>query len=159
MFRNIQYVLIAATAVVLTLAYLARRFPRVDWLQRFRIQRPYDPARDRELDTAWMPEEERWREELKHRKASRKASNPFRAFLADLPQLPEEQKQKFRRRSNIIGGLELIVLGVALPFAYYMFSMMMFFHTVSRTENIVLFTASAACVVLGITALFHSGRA
>ena len=35
---------------------------------------------------------------------------------------------------------------------------LMFFQTVSRTENIVLLTASVACIVLGIAAIVRSGR-
>ena len=158
MLQHIEYVLIALTAVVLTLAYLARRFPHIHWLRAFRVERPYDAKRDRELDTAWMPEKERWREELKQRKAQRAKENPLREMFAAFPQLPPEHRQKMRRRANIIGGLQLILLGIALPFGYYMFSMMMFFHSVSRTENIVLATASVACVVLGVAGLVRSGR-
>ena len=160
-FRNFQYVLAAVTAVVLVLAYLSRRYPHVHWLRHFRMQRPYDPERDRHLDTAWTPPPG-----FKHPKpppgerepAPRAPAGAFREFLGDFPRLPEEQRRRFRKSSNIMAGLKFILLGIALPFGYYIFSMMMFFQTVSKTENIILFTVSAACVILGITAIVRGAR-
>ena len=154
-FRYFQYVLAAITAVVLLLSYLSRRYPNVHWLRMFRMQRPYDPERDRRLDTAWTPPPG-----YRHPKPPppEKPRGPFREFLGDFPRLPEEKQRQLRKSSNVLAGLKFILLGIALPPGYYLLSMMMFFQTVSRTENIVLLTASAACIVLGITAIVRSGR-
>jgi hypothetical protein len=158
MHRNFPYVVLGVIAVVFVLSVLARRFPHVDWLQNFRFQRPYDPNRDRHLDTAWMssagvpPRRDALRETLAD------VREQFRDFGAALPQLPKEQKAKLRRRSNVYAGVQLILLGIALPFGYHILSMMMFFSGVSRTESVFVFAGSGLCIALGITAIWRSGK-
>lgn len=157
MYRNVQYVLVAVIAVVFVLTVLARRFPGIHWLQRFRVERPYDPERDRHLDTAWMSKAVPPRRSAL-RDTVVEARNALRDFGAALPQLPKEQKARMRRRSNVYAGVQLILLGVSLPFGYHILSMMTFFNSVSRTENIVVFAVSGLCVALGITAIVRSGK-
>jgi hypothetical protein len=156
--RNIPYILIGAIALLIALSVLARRFPHIDWLQLFRFQRPYDPSRDRHLDTAWMDPVEA----LKRREARRpplaEAREQMRGFIGELPQLPKERKAKLRRSSNVHAGVQLILLGIALPFGYHILSMMLLFSSVGRTENIFLFIASSVCIGLGITAIVRSGK-
>ena len=157
MYRNVHYMLIGVIAVVFVLSVLARRFPQIHWLQRFRVDRPYDPQRDRHLDTAWMSAAVPPRRST-FRDAIVEARKQVRDFGAALPQFPKEQKAKQRRRSNVYAGVQLILLGVSLPFGYHILSMMMFFSSVSRTENIVLVAFSGLCVALGITAIIRSGK-
>jgi hypothetical protein len=156
--RTVQGILAGALVVVFLLATLARRFPHIRWLSHFRIHGAYDPERDRKLDTAWMSAE-----------GAVPRRNPFMGILADvrkdveafrgaMPELPPEQKARQRRRSNIFTGLQFIMLGVALPLGFYIFKLMMFFGSVSRTERVVVFSLSGLCVVLGIIAILRSGK-
>lgn len=155
---SVHYVLIGIIAVVFVLFVLARRFPHIGWLQNFRLQRPYDSSRDRHLDNAWMtsgvvpPRRGTFRETMADARAE------FREFRAALPQLPPEEKAKARRRTNVYAGIQLILLGVLLPFGLYILKMMLFFSSVSRTENIVVFSMSGMCILLGIIAILRSGK-
>jgi hypothetical protein len=154
----VSYVFIGVIAVVFALFALARRFPHIDWLQHFRLERPYDPSRDRKLDTAWMDPVEAMRRREAPRGAFAELREQFRAFKAEMPQLPKEQQDKLRRSQNVWAGVQFIALGIALPFGYYILSMMLLFSTVSRTENIFVFAASGICIILGITAIVRSGK-
>jgi hypothetical protein len=156
--HNVQYILVGALAVLFALSALARRFPRIDWLQYFRFERPYDPRRDRHLDTAWMDPAEALRRRKAPREAFAEVRERVRDFVGELPQLPEARKAMLRRSSNVRAGVQLILLGIALPFGYYIFSMMMFFSSVGTTEIVFLFAASAVCIALGITAIWRSGK-
>jgi hypothetical protein len=158
MHRNVHYVLIGVIAAVFVLSVLARRFPHIDWLQCFRFERPYDPNRDRHLDTAWMPSADAPPRRDALRETLAEVRQQFRDFRAALPQLPKEQQVKLRRRSNVYAGVQLILLGVALPFGYHILSVMTFFSSVSRTENVFVFAGSGLCIALGITAIWRSGR-
>jgi hypothetical protein len=155
---SVHYVLIGVIAVVFVLFVLARRFPHIDWLQHFRLQRPYDSSRDRHLDNAWMtsgvvpPRRGTFRETMED------ARKEFREFRAAMPQLPPEEKAKGRRRSKVYGGAQLILLGIALPFGFHILKMMLFFSSVSRTETIILYGLSGTCVIAGIIAIMLSGK-
>jgi len=154
----VPYVFTAVIVLLFALSALARRFPHIDWLQVFRFQRPYDPSRDRKLDTAWMDPVEAMRRREAPREPFAELREQYRAFKADMPQLPKEQKARLRRSSNVWAGVQLIALGIALPFGYYILSMMFLFSTVSRTENLFVFVASGICIILGITAIVRSGK-
>ena len=158
MSRNVQAVLAGILLLVFVLQALARRFPNVDWLSWFRMDRPYNPERDRKLDTAWMSQPGIAPKRNPFQRAAEEVREEFKAFHAAMPQLPPEQRNQQRRRSNIFGGIQLILLGIILPFGFYIFKMMLFFSSVSRTENIVLFTASGVCIILGIVAIARSAR-
>jgi hypothetical protein len=159
MHRYVPYVLIGIAAVLFALSALARRFPGIDWLQIFRFQRPYDPRRDRHLDTAWMDATQRGQDKRDAPlEPLAELREQFRAFAAELPQLPKERKAKLRRSSNVFGGVQLILLGIALPFGYHILSMMTFFSSVSTIENVLVFTGAGVCIALGVTAIWRSGK-
>lgn len=155
----VPYVLIGIGAALFALFALARRFPHIDWLQHFRFQRPYDPSRDRHLDTAWKDPMARGQGRPDApRGALGELREQFRFFAAQWPQVPKERKAKLRRRSNVVAGVQFILLGIALPFGYHLLSMMTFFSSVSTIENVVVFAAAGACIALGITAIWRSGK-
>ena len=156
--RTVQGVLAGVLVVVFLLATLARRFPHIHWLSHFRPHRPYDPERDRKLDTAWMAAHGATPKRNPFLGILGEVRKDFQAFRAAMPELPPEQKARQRRRVNMFAGVQLILLGILLPFAFYIFKMLMFFSAVSRVEQIVLFTCSGACVVLGIVAIWRSGK-
>lgn len=158
MSRNVQAILAGILLLVFVLQALSRRFPNVGWLSWFRIDRPYDPERDRKLDTAWLSQPGVAPKRNPFQRAAEEVREEFKAFRAAMPELPPEQKARRRRWSNIFGGIQLILLGLLLPFGFYIFKMMMFFGSVSRTENVVLFTASGVCIILGIVAIVRSAR-
>jgi len=157
--RYVPYVLIGIAAVLFALSALARRFPHIDWLQLFRFQRPYDPSRDRHLDTAWMDATHRGQGK---RDAPREPlaglREEFRAFAARLPQVPKERKAKLRRRRDVFAGVQLILLGIVLPFGYHVLSMMTFFSEVSTIENVLVFAGAGVCIALGVIAIWRSGK-
>jgi hypothetical protein len=154
----VVYVLVGIMALVYVLAALARRFPDVGWLSHFQFQRPYDARRDRHLDAAWLPKAEGQVKQNPFREALAEARKDWRTFREALPELPPEQKARQKRRSNVYAGVQLILLGIALPFGYHVLSMMLLFSSVSRTENVLLVVASATCVLLGIIAIARSGK-
>lgn len=154
--RNVPDVLIGILAV---LSALARRFRHIDWLQVFRFDRPYDPSRDRQLDTAWRhPSRRAQGRPDAPRELYAEVREQFRAIAAELPQLPKEQKAKIRRRRDVFAGVKLILLGIALPFGYHVLSMMTFFSSVSRIENVLVGAGSGLCIALGISAMTRSGE-
>lgn len=112
MYRNVQIVLVSVFGVLFGLSALARRFPHVAWLQRFRFE---------------------------------------------LPRMSDEQQAKARRRANIYGGVELIMLGIGLPMAYVAMTVM-FFNDITAIEMALVLTGSALCIGFGITAIWRSGR-
>jgi hypothetical protein len=175
---NVAYIFFGILVLLFVLFVLARRFPHIHWLQMFRFERPYDPARDRHLDTAWMKPVDRVRarraaaegqsrrgaaaEGQSWRDAPREVfaelREQYRAFRAAMPQLPPEQEARMRRRRDVYGGIKLILLGIALPFGYYALSVMTFFSEVSITENILVLAGSAFCIAIGITAIWRRGE-
>ena len=158
MSRNVQAILAGFLLIVFVLSALARRFPGADWLSWFRFDRAYDPDRDRKLDTAWMsaPGVTPKRNPFQH--ILGEARKDFQAFRAAMPELPPEQKERNRRRADVIGGLQFILAGVVLPFGFYIFKLMMFFGSVSRVEQIVIFTLSGGCIIIGIVAIWRGFR-
>lgn len=154
---TVQYILVGLTVAGVSLAFLARRYPHVHWLQLFRLNRPYDAARDRHLDHAWTaPDGTRFKKQPPRKPDDLRSQ--FRDFIGSFPRLPEEQRKKMRRRSNVYAGVQFILLGLGLPFGYYILSMMMFFNEVTRAENILLFAVSGACIMLGIVAIVRSAK-
>lgn len=151
---EVAYVAIGVIAVVFVLSVLARRFPYVEWLQHFRFHRPYDPDRDRHLDTAWLSSVDTPLRRNPFRETVDEVRKELGEFRAAMPQLPKERKARLRRSSNVAAGVQLILLGIALPLGYHILSMMMFFSGVSRTESIFVFAASGVCIALGIAAIW-----
>jgi hypothetical protein len=156
MHRNVPDVLIGILAA---LSALARRFRHIDWLQDFRFERPYDPSRDRQLDTAWMDPKGRAQSRPDApREFFAEVREQFRAIAETLPQLPNEQKVKIRRRRNVFAGVQLILLGIALPFGYHILSVMTFFSSVSNIENVLVIAGSGVCIALGVNTIRRSGE-
>ena len=112
MSEGFQIVVGGIAAVVYGLSVLSRRFPRVTWLQHFR------------LPGQWHGEEPRGR---------------------------------MRRRANVYGGAQLILLGLVVPVGYLVITVMTFNTVRAGTLTLVL-AGSVLCVVLGITAIVQGGR-
>lgn len=69
----------------------------------------------------------------------------------------EEQKERDRRRANIMGGLQFIVFGIAIPPAYLILDMMMWSST-SQLEIIVVSAVALLVIAVGITAIVRARR-
>jgi hypothetical protein len=156
MHRNVSDAEIGIRAA---LSVLARRFRHIEWLQFFRVERPFDPSRDRQLDAAWTdPMGRAQGGPDAPREFFAEVREQFRAFAAQQPQLQKEQKAKMRRRRDVVAGVKLILLGIALPFGYHFLSVLTFFSSVSRIENVLVFAGSGLCIALGVTAIWRSGK-
>jgi len=68
----------------------------------------------------------------------------------------EEQKRRARRSGNIMAGVQLILLGIAIVPGYFILSMMMFMSEVSSLELWIAGAISILMVGAGITAIVHS---
>src|SRR5687767_10050537 len=68
---------------------------------------------------------------------------PWLQAFRHIDRRSEEQKQRDRRRASIMGGLQFIVLGIAIPPAYVILDVMMW-STTSQAEIII---ASAVGVI------------
>ncbi len=78
-------------------------------------------------------------------------------FRLERPRLSEEQQARMRRRANVLGGVRLIALGLALPLIYLALTAMMF-NDFSATKTTIVLTGSVLCIVLGITGIVRSYR-
>lgn len=112
MWENLQLLLGGAFVLLLGVSALARRFPRVAWIQKLR----YDP-----------------------------------------PKLTDEQQAKIRRRADVYAGVELILLGVALPMVYFAMTVM-FFNTPTVLGLALVGAGSVLCVGLGLIAISGGRR-
>ena len=144
--------------LIALLSAVARRFRHVTWLQALRFPRTYDPTRDRHLDHAWTDPRRRQRNRQappapRFRELVREE---FHAIAAEMPQMPPDVLRRRRRRANVVAGIKLVLLGLVLPFGYYALSVMAFFSTVSRAENIILLIVALVCMGAGITAIVRN---
>jgi hypothetical protein len=71
--------------------------------------------------------------------------------------LSDEAKARMRRQSNILAGIEFILLGIALPMLYVA-STVMFFNSFTPTATALVVVGSCLCIGLGITAIRRSRR-
>jgi hypothetical protein len=78
-------------------------------------------------------------------------------FRHERPQLSEEHRAKMRRRANVYAGVELIMIGIGLPMAYVVLTVMMFNEVTAKAMAIVL-SGSALCIGLGVTAIVRRHR-
>lgn len=78
-------------------------------------------------------------------------------FRFEPRRMSEEQRAKARRRADVYGGVELIMVGIGLPIAY-MAMTVMFFNDIAAIEMALVLTGSALCIGLGITAIWRSRR-
>ncbi len=81
----------------------------------------------------------------------------LQVFRFDPPQLSAEQKAKHRRRANIGGGVELILLGTMLPMGYAAMTVMMFNDFTPMATTLVL-AGSALCIGFGVSAIWRNRR-
>jgi hypothetical protein len=154
-----RYVSDAEIGIRAVLSTLARRFRHIEWLQFFRLERPFDPRRTRQLDAAWRdPVGRAQGGPGAPREFFAEVREQFRAIAAQQPQPHKEYKAKMRRRRDAVAGVKLILLGIALPFGYHFLSVVTFFSSVSRIENVLVFAASGLCIALGVTAIGRSGK-
>jgi hypothetical protein len=72
--------------------------------------------------------------------------------------LTEEQQARMARRSSILAGAHLILVGLILPLGYVVVTVMMFNVPTAKALTLVL-AGSVLCIVLGITAIVRGGRA
>jgi hypothetical protein len=156
MHRNVSD---AELGIRAALSVLARRFPHIEWVQCFRVERPFDPSRDRKLDAPWTDSMGRAQGGSDApRGLFAEVREQFRAFAAQQPQRQKEQKAKLRRRSDVLAGIKFILLGIGLPFGYHFLSVLTFFSSVSRIENVLVFAGSGLCIALGVTAIWRRGQ-
>jgi hypothetical protein len=71
--------------------------------------------------------------------------------------LPEEQRRKARKRSDLHAGVQLILLGLALPFGYAALTLLTF-SSVTTTPAVLVGAGSLLCMALGIIAIGQSRR-
>jgi hypothetical protein len=141
------------------LSVLARRFRHIEWLQAFRVERPFDPGRDRQRDAAWTDPMGRTQSGPgAPRGLFAEVREQFHAFAALQTQEQKERKAKLRRRRDVVAGIKFILLGIALPFGYHFLSVLTFFSSMSRIENVLVFAGSGLCITLGVTAICRSGQ-
>ena len=81
----------------------------------------------------------------------------LRAFSNAFPRLPEEQRQKARKRADFYAGAQLILLGLALPFGYAALTIMTF-SSFMPAPTVLVCAGSVLCIGLGIFGIWHSRR-
>lgn len=64
-------------------------------------------------------------------------------------QMSEEQRARRRRSANQLAALEVIVAGLALPFLYFV-STVMLFNDFKTIPTIIVTACSVLCIALGI---------
>ena len=77
-------------------------------------------------------------------------------FRFNWPQLSDAQREKMRRRANVHAGIELILLGFAVPIVYVGSSIMMFNDPSARGLTISVALA-AVLIALGIIGVWRNG--
>lgn len=81
----------------------------------------------------------------------------LRAFSNAFPRLPEEQRQKARKRADFYAGAQLILLGLAMPFGYAALTIMTF-SSFMPAATVLVCAGSVLCIGLGIFGIWHSRR-
>jgi len=78
-------------------------------------------------------------------------------FRFNWPQLPPEQRERMRRRANVHAGIELILMGFAVPIVYVGSSIMMF-NDPSVLGLTISVAIAALLIALGITGVWRNAR-
>ena len=78
-------------------------------------------------------------------------------FRYNFPRLTEEQQARMRQRANIHAGVEMILLGLALPLGYLAVTVM-FFNDVTTIGTVLVLAASVLLIGFGVTAIWRSSR-
>ena len=74
-----------------------------------------------------------------------------------LPELPRQQRERHRKLSNRLAGMQLILLGLCLPIGYVVLTAMTF-SNFDTWWMIGVGLASLGCIALGITALVQNWK-
>jgi hypothetical protein len=69
----------------------------------------------------------------------------------------EEQKRRARRSGDILGGLEMIMAGVAVP-AVYLVGSVMFFNDPTRGTLLLVGAISVVLIALGVGVIVKTAR-
>lgn len=81
----------------------------------------------------------------------------LQAFRDAFPRLPEKERARMRRRANVYAGVEMILMGLALPLGY-LFLTVMFFNAFTPLKTTLVLAASVLLIGLGCTAIWRSRR-
>jgi hypothetical protein len=82
----------------------------------------------------------------------------LRLFRYGRPELSDEQRARIRRRSNVHAGIELILLGIVVPFGYFALTLMMF-NEPTVVGTTVSLASSVLLIGLGFVAIWtNRGR-
>ena len=81
----------------------------------------------------------------------------LQAFHIKRPQLTEAQRARAQRRANIHAAIQFVLLGFGVPVLYVVSSIMMFSDP-SKVGLIISGIIGFAFIVLGIIAIWSSGR-
>jgi len=79
----------------------------------------------------------------------------LRVFRYDGSRLSEEQRARIRRQANAHAGIEMILMGLALPLLY-VFSTVMLFNNFTAGGTVLVLAGSALFIGLGGTAVWRS---
>lgn len=78
-------------------------------------------------------------------------------FRVNRPQLSEEQQARMRQRSDIHAGVEMILMGIALP-VVYIGGTVMFFNTPTMLGTVLSLGGAVLLIGLGATAIWRNRR-
>jgi hypothetical protein len=81
----------------------------------------------------------------------------LQGFRDVFPQPSEAQRAMMRRRADFYAGVQLILMGVALPLVYWAATVMFFNDFTAKAITLVL-AGSVLCIGLGIAAIWRSRR-
>jgi hypothetical protein len=78
-------------------------------------------------------------------------------FRFNWPPLSPEQRERMRRRANVHAGIELILVGFAVPIVYVGSSIMMF-NDPSVWGLVISVAIAALLITIGITGVWRNAR-
>jgi hypothetical protein len=78
-------------------------------------------------------------------------------FRFNAPHLSDEQRARMRQRANVYAGVELILLGIVIPIAYFALTIMMFNEPTFLGSTIAI-GSSIVLIALGVVAIWTNRR-
>jgi hypothetical protein len=78
-------------------------------------------------------------------------------FRFNTPHLSDERRARMRQRANVYAGVELILLGIVIPIAYFALTIMMFNEPTFLGSTIAL-GSSIVLIALGVVAIWTNRR-
>jgi hypothetical protein len=79
----------------------------------------------------------------------------LRVFRLPAPHLSEDERARRKRAGNRMAGLEIALLGLALPL-FYVASTVMMFNNFKTAPTIIVAVCSLSCVALGVWVFAHN---